>query len=101
MRFWFPSCFIPASLFEEVGGFNENRKIALDTDWLLRAIQADCKFIYGNHLVSMDEGGISDKYWLRAYDEFIQSQKELGMFHLYDKLVSGLYRYIGARIHGG
>lgn len=94
LRFWFPSCFIPKSLFEEIGLFNENKKIALDCDWLLRAIKHGCQFVYGNHLVRMEEGGVSDTQWLKGYNEYANSLDELGLFNVYDRSVSTLYRAI-------
>lgn len=100
LRFWFPSCFIPRQMFENVGLFDVKLRIAIDTDWILRAIRAGSVFKYSSHLVQMESGGISDKYWLQGYREYLDSLKRHGMFKGYDKLVSNtylLYRSVSGR----
>ena len=91
MRFWFPSCFISRDLFEKVGCFNEDKKIGMDSEWLLRAIKAGCRFVYGDYVVDMESGGLSSSQWQRGYDEYIASLRSLGMFNIYDQLIVPIY----------
>ena len=91
MRFWFPSVFIPRSAFDSVGLFDENKKIALDTDWLLRAISNGYHFLYSRHHLSMEAGGISDSSWKRGYLEYLESLEKYNMMNFYDKALSKIY----------
>ena len=65
------SCLIPKSVYEEVGRFNTKVKIAVDTDFLIRAYIKGIVFRKINVKVYMSKGGLSDKYFIKAYREYL------------------------------
>lgn len=91
LRFWFPSCFIPSDLVREIGPFNVERRIAVDTDWLARALARGVQFQYADHHVRMEAGGLSDREWRRGYLEYVASLREAGLWMFYDRVVSAAY----------
>lgn len=99
LRVWFPTCFIPRRLLEAVGPFSLEKKIAVDSDWLLRAIARGATFAYGGHLIRMDATGVSERLWARGYLEYFQSLEAQGLLTPYDQLVSWIYRAV-KRISG-
>jgi len=68
--FSFTTCFCTKKVFDTVGGFDTNYKIAIDSDFLLRCLKKNVKFIKGNHQVFMRIGGVSTKYRLKAHKEY-------------------------------
>ncbi len=67
-----PSCLTHRSVFDAVGGFDVDVKIACDTDFLLRALRAGASFYHSNGVVMMRRGGVSDRLWMRAANEYIE-----------------------------
>lgn len=93
LRFWFPACVIPLDLFDVVGEFDEHKKVAVDTDWLIRAIKHNVNFSYHDKdFVEMEAGGMSDKLWSCGYHEYLKSLRDNGLNNIYDEVVSYLYR---------
>jgi len=66
-----PSCLVSKGLFEDIGMFDVNIKIACDSDWLLRCAKADVDFVATKGVVVMRKGGVSDKYWKKASYEYL------------------------------
>lgn len=64
------SCFTTKKVYEIVGDFNEDYRIAIDTDWLIRAHRKNIVFLNGNHNVKMRSGGLSDIHALSGYKEY-------------------------------
>lgn len=68
--FSFTTCFCTKKVYDEVGGFDENYKIAVDSDFLLRCVKMRVKFIKGNHEVNMRTGGVSTLHRKKAHEEY-------------------------------
>lgn len=66
-----PTVFVPKSIYEKYGLFNQQFMIAGDYDFVLRLFVNKISFYKINEvLVNMRKGGISDKRWLKAiYEE--------------------------------
>jgi len=71
--FMHPTVFFPSRLITKVGFFNIDKRIAIDTDWLLRCIKCNVDFHYINSHIYMERGGISDKYKYAAMGEYLDS----------------------------
>lgn len=90
MRFWFPTCLISRDAFTDVGLFDEAYRVGIDTDWLLRAVAKDYRFIYGDYYVEMESGGVSDRQKAASYNEYVTALGEHGFLNWYDRLVVAL-----------
>ena len=71
--FMHPTVFFPSNLITKVGNFNVNKRIAMDTDWLLRCIKSQVVFHNINSHVYMERGGISSKYVYCGMGEYLDS----------------------------
>lgn len=60
-------------VYDVVGEFDKNFKIALDIDWLLRAFKKDVKFQKSTAKNYMVAGGVSEKHKNRAREEYKQA----------------------------
>lgn len=58
-----PSCLARRELFDRVGMFDENVRIACDTDFLLRCLKHGAAFRRTKGVVCMRRGGLSDRHW--------------------------------------
>lgn len=76
--FMFTSCVIPRQVFERIGPFNPGVRIAVDTEWLLRAHHQGIPFERGTHRIRMRIGGVSHKYKRRAFAEYHEALKGYG-----------------------
>jgi len=65
-----PGSFSSIECFNKIGVFNTNLSIAIDTDWLLRAFKHKHVFKPFNSVAYMLEGGISDRKFSTAMEEF-------------------------------
>ncbi|MBT8765771.1 glycosyltransferase family 2 protein [Metapseudomonas boanensis] len=81
-RFIHTSCIIPKSTYELVGQFDKNVRIAVDTDWLLRAHNAGVPFKKLSHNNFMRIGGVSDKHKDRAFSEYISRARHHNILKL-------------------
>ena len=86
------TCFLSHDIYKKVGLFSTKYKIAVDTDFLLRCVKEKVEFVQGEHIVYMALGGVSDKYAIRAFKEYlnalfdhemISSKKKHVLFTLY------------------
>ena len=78
-KFMHPTVFFSKNVLDIIGDFNENKKIGMDTDWLIRAIKKKVKFININSVVFMEEGGISDKYKYTGMGEYLDTLVQNGL----------------------
>lgn len=92
------SIFFGKHIFDSVGGFDCNYRIAGDTDWLLRALRQGFKFIHSDHFLYMRDGGVSNKYEVLAYKEYLFSLSRNNMifiksYYVYvKKIIKGWFR---------
>lgn len=68
--FSFTTCFCTKKVYDKLGCFNSDYKIAIDSDFLLRCVKNKVEFKQGNHEVFMRIGGVSTKYRLEAHKEY-------------------------------
>ena len=65
-----PTVFVPKTIYEKYGLFDQQYKIAGDYDLVLRLFVNKISFHKINEvLVNMRKGGVSDRRWLKAIDE--------------------------------
>lgn len=75
-----PATFVARSVYRRVGGFNCDRRIAMDYDFLLRAWRAGASFRHiAEPLVVMRGGGLSDRLPLVGFHDVRTSQIEAGL----------------------
>lgn len=74
-----PGSITSFSCFARVGNFDENIKIAIDTDWLLRAFTSGVCFEGFKSTAYMAEDGLSNRMFRRAIAEFYVSAHRLGL----------------------
>jgi acetyltransferase-like isoleucine patch superfamily enzyme len=72
-----PGSFCSIECFNQIGLFNTNLCIAIDTDWLMRAFKHEHVFKKFNSVAYMLEGGISDLKFSSAMKEFFSSAIKL------------------------
>ena len=68
--FMHPSVVVKRSIFNEIGGFNLNYKIASDCDFLMRMLAGYSNFIYIENGVVMRAGGVSDIFFKKGRKEY-------------------------------
>ena len=73
-----PGSFTSRDAFAEVGLFDKSIRIAIDTDFLLRCIQAGFTFTKFCSTAYMAEGGISDVWFGQAMREYFASAQKHG-----------------------
>jgi acetyltransferase-like isoleucine patch superfamily enzyme/GT2 family glycosyltransferase len=76
-----PSCLTHRKIFETVGIFDVNVRIACDSDFLLRCINAGVSFKNSTGVVVMRRGGVSDRQWRRATLEYIHRLEAHGFIN--------------------
>ena len=76
--FLHPSVFFNRQAYEIVGPFDYSISIAVDTDWLLRAIRYKVPFKRIPSLVYMRKGGVSDKKSFTAMGEYGDALRKAG-----------------------
>lgn len=70
--FMHTTCFVTRAAYDLVGPFDLRWRIAIDSDWLLRAMAMGVEFIRGGQRVYMQSGGISERRFVRARAEYMQ-----------------------------
>jgi glycosyltransferase involved in cell wall biosynthesis len=78
LGFRHPGCFATRRLYDTIGNFNPHYRLAMDSDWLLRAYRAGAIFQKVDATCTIVDGGISIRYHLAAYGEYLQAMKENG-----------------------
>lgn len=62
-----PACFVRRELYDMYGGFDENYKVAMDYDLMLRFLHKGVKFSrISKVLTNMRTEGVSDRQWLNG-----------------------------------
>jgi acetyltransferase-like isoleucine patch superfamily enzyme len=79
LGFWHTSCAITRAAYDLVGPFDPSIRIAVDTDWLLRAIRAGVPFVPHGGRNYMRLGGISTDHHRAARREYAAQLREYGM----------------------
>lgn len=74
-----PGCLASASCFANIGHFDTSLRIAIDTDWLLRAFKAGHAFQRFDSVAYMAEGGVSDRKFGKAMREYFLCTTRLGL----------------------
>lgn len=92
--FLHPSVFFNRKALEKVGYFNAKINVAVDTDWLLRAISCGVKFKKISSLVYMRTGGISDANKHTGMGEFADALVRNG-YSEFQMLVFFMLRFLG------
>ncbi|MBN8524729.1 MAG: glycosyltransferase [Planctomycetes bacterium] len=70
--FMHTTCFVTRAAYDLVGPFDLRWRIAIDTDWLLRAMALGVEFVRGGQRVYMQSGGVSERRFVRARAEYVQ-----------------------------
>jgi len=74
MSAYHPSTFVKRSAYEMIGPYNESYELAMDSDWIHRAIKMHASIHQVPHTLSnMRLGGISDELSIKALREYRQS----------------------------
>lgn len=74
-----PSCLTHRSVFDLVGLFDVNIRIACDSDLLLRCVINGVSFSRSEGVAVMRMGGISDRQWQRASLEYLSCLEKHGI----------------------
>ncbi len=75
-----PGTFVPKSVYEEYGVFDESIKIMADTDLILRFLFNGVKFYYPDKVVSnMSDGGVSNAQLMKACRDYKLILKKNGV----------------------
>ncbi|WDE95956.1 glycosyltransferase [Lentisphaera profundi] len=65
-----PACFIKKSVYDEIGGFDEELKTSMDYDFIYRCLNAKCHFKSVNEVFTyMQAGGMANANRIRARQE--------------------------------
>jgi len=65
--------------FNQIGVFDTSLRIAIDTDWLLRAFKDGHAFQHFESIAYMSEGGISDRNFSSAMREYFRCTSRMGL----------------------
>lgn len=95
-----PATFVPKSIYEKYGVFDESIRIMADTDLILRFLFSGVKFYYPNKVVSnMADGGVSNAQLMKACKDYAMILKKnnvtgIKFYRLY--YLWGLKRFVKA-----
>lgn len=95
-KFMHPTVFFSAEIINIIGPFNTRKKIAIDTDWLLKAIQQKITFTYSNINVFMECGGLSDQYKYTGMGEYLDSLIKIHKINKFKITIFFFYRLLGS-----
>ncbi len=79
LGFGHPGSMASAECYAQIGKFNTELRIAIDTDWLLRAFKSGCAFRRFDSIAYMAEGGVSDRKFGEAMREYFLCTTRLGL----------------------
>jgi acetyltransferase-like isoleucine patch superfamily enzyme len=74
-----PGSLSSAACFAQIGHFDTGLRIAIDTDWLLRAFKAGHVFQRFESVAYMAEGGVSDRNFAEAMREYFMCTSRLDL----------------------
>jgi acetyltransferase-like isoleucine patch superfamily enzyme len=66
------------AVYDEVGPFATDKRIAIDAEWMLRALRQDVPFTRVEAHNFMETGGISSTQWLKGQLEYVDALKAHG-----------------------
>ena len=93
--FMHPSVFFTKSIIENIGVFDINKKIAMDTDWLLRAKFNNVYFEKIPSHTYMELGGMSNVYQYTGMGEYLDSLVKYGITK-YQIILFFVFRTVGS-----
>jgi glycosyltransferase involved in cell wall biosynthesis len=76
--FWHTSCVVTRVTYEVVGAFDTTVRIAVDTDWLLRAVRAGVPMVRHGAINYMRIGGVSTRRPIAARREYTAHLRRYG-----------------------
>lgn len=79
LGFAHPGSLASAECYAQIGVFDTGLRIAIDTDWLLRAFKAGHTFQRFDSVAYMAEGGVSDRKFGKAMCEYFLCTTRLGL----------------------
>jgi glycosyltransferase involved in cell wall biosynthesis len=89
MYLFHPSMFVRKSAYEQIGGYSEQYRLAMDAEWCHRAIAAKLKFqLVDQVLAEMRLGGVSDRNFTDSLWEY---RKSLIQHNLTSRLMANYY----------
>lgn len=94
-EFMHPSVFFTPSVTDKIGYFDIKKRIAVDTDWLLRARARDIPFIRIPSHTYMETGGLSEIFQYTAMGEYLDSLVTYGIPRYYLSLFF-IFRFLGS-----
>ena len=77
--FYHPSLLCRAAVYRDIGLFNPGMKLAMDTDWIVRAYQSGARFGKKGYRVRMEASGVSVQRRYTSYGEHLDSLKRNGV----------------------
>lgn len=93
--FMHPSVFFTSSVVNEIGNFDVKKRIAVDSDWLIRAKVKNVTFFKIPNHTFMEIGGLSMIYPYTGMGEYMDSLVKYG-FKRYYIILFFLFRLLGA-----
>ena len=87
MKFSHVACVHSSQSMKNLGGFDEDVSIAMDTDYLLRAISSSYRFTTFDTLVFMGDDGISNKLWAKASLQYIRNLYRLNFIGPFKRIL--------------
>ncbi|MAO41308.1 MAG: hypothetical protein CMK70_14225 [Pseudohongiella sp.] len=85
-----PGSFSALSCFRDVGLFDKNLKIAIDSEWILRCFTAGHHFAKFQSIAYMAEGGVSDRYFYKAIREYYDATLRLDLTTIFESRVRSI-----------
>lgn len=74
MNLFHPAVFVARRTYQAIGVFDEDYRVAMDSEWLHRALAKGCKFVpIDGVLAYMSLGGASDRSFISALREYRHS----------------------------
>jgi len=90
-----PATFVPKAVYERIGCFGKDYRIAMDYDLVLRAYLAGVPFVrVPQPLAGFRSGGVSDRKPLEGFREVFDSQRANGLSPGLARLLFGLKQFV-------
>jgi glycosyltransferase involved in cell wall biosynthesis len=92
MNLFHPAVFVARKTYQAIGVFDESYRVAMDCEWLHRALARECKFVRVDGVLAfMSLGGASDRSFIRALQEYRSS---VVSHKLTSSLMAAIYFYV-------
>jgi glycosyltransferase involved in cell wall biosynthesis len=92
--FYHPTCFFTKDIIEDIGYFNKNITIAVDTEWLIRALNHKVSFVKVKGITIMDASGISSLNVREANEQYLEVLTKYG-YSKFKIIITRVKFYIG------